>query len=527
MSVELQALRPDAIHQLAREDPETRNARLLKLAGEGAFDFIDIGTHRGGGIRFGRRLGGRSGLGVELNPLKAQRAFDAGYPVYTGDLASLPSERLEFRFAVCRHVLEHLPDRQSVRSALASLTRICSEFIYIEQPIFDYPPVLKERGLTLAHLTMDAHTCRLSVEEFLDVLEEAGVDRYVQARVRPIGDSSHPWVHRADAAPNRSNRDPATDPEPPPVRFKPPLYRDMVVVADLGGADPDAILSRHKQADVQRRVALGAARGRAARLPQGMPAFVIIGAQKAATRWLRLNLGKHPDVFTPSTEPSYFNTRRYERGPDWYRSRFAGAAAARLLGEATPGYMIWRHRPELVAERIDRDLPGVRLFALLRNPVERLYSAFIHHMRRDRIEPDDDIVDRVRRISPEKDSMQLVAGGWYARSLEPYLRRFGPRLQVILNEDVRSDPRAVYRRALEHIGVDPEFVPPDLEEVVFSRAAPRQSIYWERGSGRRALTAAERRALGEYFIEEIERLEELIGRDLSAWKAANDPDGAV
>jgi hypothetical protein len=248
------------------------------------------------------------------------------------------------------------------------------------------------------------------------------------------------------------------------------------------------------------------------------PSFLIIGAQKSATRWFRLNLGRHPEIFTPEEELSFFNSKQYRLGLDHYRRSFAGWSGERILGEATPGYMIWRHDPETVARRIHRDLPDATLFAVLRDPVDRLYSAFIHHMRRGRIDPDEDLLELVRRVPPEEDQLQLVAGGWYARSLEPYFSCFGSRLTVILNEDVRSRPEAVYSAALRELGADDSFVPPELTEVVFSRTPPKNTRYWEAGKGRRSLTEGERLSLAEYFADEVDRLEQLLGRDLSGWR---------
>jgi hypothetical protein len=254
-----------------------------------------------------------------------------------------------------------------------------------------------------------------------------------------------------------------------------------------------------------------------AEAPPPLPAFLVIGAQKGATRWFRLNLGRHPEVFTPEQELSFFNSKDYRRGLDHYRRQFAGWEGEPVVGEATPGYMIWRHDPAAVAERIDRDLPGVLLFAVLRDPVDRLYSAFVHHVKRGRLDPDEDIVELVRRTPPEEDRLQLVAGGWYARSLAPYMERFGDRLTVFLNEDARTGPEAVYADALRTIGVDDSFVPEKLSEVVYSRVLPAGTRYWQEG-GRRPLTAEEKHDLSVYFAEDVDRLEQMLGRDLSAWR---------
>src|SRR5690348_7876706 len=113
-----------------------------------------------------------------------------------------------------------------------------------------------------------------------------------------------------------------------------------------------------------------------------LPTFLIIGAQKSATRWLRYNLGLHPDVYAAETEIQFFNDgkRFNELGTDWYRAQFAPAGDATYVGEATPGYMFWRHRPAVVSDRIHSVVPDVRLIAILRNPIDRAHSAMLHHI---------------------------------------------------------------------------------------------------------------------------------------------------
>jgi len=144
-----------------------------------------------------------------------------------------------------------------------------------------------------------------------------------------------------------------------------------------------------------------------------LPTFLIIGAQKSATRWLRLNLGLHPAVFTASRELEFFNNgdRYRDLGPSWYREQFLGWDGEEILGEATPGYMFWRHRPLVVSERIDETLPGVKLLATLRNPIDRAQSAMIHHMENGKLPADSTLVDLVRAAPPDKDKLGIISGG--------------------------------------------------------------------------------------------------------------------
>ena len=156
------------------------------------------------------------------------------------------------------------------------------------------------------------------------------------------------------------------------------------------------------------------------------PNFVIIGAQKSATRWLRANLGRHPEIFTASRELHYWNSPDKVgtvRGARGYRRQFTGWTGEQFVGEATPGYMILRHDPAATADRMRLGIPDARLVALLRNPIDRAQSAMVHHARRNRIPPDARLVDVLRERQPARlDRLCLVSGGWYARSLRPYLR---------------------------------------------------------------------------------------------------------
>jgi hypothetical protein len=245
-----------------------------------------------------------------------------------------------------------------------------------------------------------------------------------------------------------------------------------------------------------------------------LPTFLIIGAQKSATRWLRLNLGLHPSVFTAARELEFFNNgdRYRELGPAWYREQFAGWDGEAIVGEATPGYMFWRHRPLVVSERIDETLPGVELIATLRNPIDRAQSAMIHHMERGKVPSDSTLLDLVRATPADKDKLGIISGGWYGESLEPFRARFGDRLLVVLHDDVDDDPRGVYDDALRHIGASPDFVPPEFERVRFSHQQRASSE-----PGRRPLTLDERRELWAFFADDVAKLERMLGRDLSMW----------
>ncbi|MCC5951668.1 MAG: sulfotransferase [Acidimicrobiia bacterium] len=249
-----------------------------------------------------------------------------------------------------------------------------------------------------------------------------------------------------------------------------------------------------------------------------LPTFLIIGAQKSATRWLRMNLGEHPEVFAVDRELSYFNSRPKIRrlGLDWYRSQFEGWSGQPIVGEATPGYMIHRHKPGRMAKAIREVVPDVRLIAILRNPVDRAQSALIHHVEQERLPPSSRLVDFASATPPEDERLNIIAGGWYAASLRPFRKWFGDQLLVLLHDDIAADADEVYRRSLRHIGADDSFRPKGLTRVRHSNARRTPVIP--------PLTDDERLLLWDrYFADDVSQLEKLIGRDLSAWR----PEGSA
>jgi hypothetical protein len=275
-------------------------------------------------------------------------------------------------------------------------------------------------------------------------------------------------------------------------------------------ADVDhAAFPEGQQLDLGATAPVAPSAARARELP--LPDFLIIGAQKSATRWLRTNLDAHPDIFTAPGEPGFFNDerRRKQGGLDWYREQFTGWDGEPFVGESTPGYLMWAEGPEEVAGHIERLLPDVRLLAVLRNPADRARSAMIHHMVKGRLPADSDLLSLVRRTPPEEDQLGLISGGWYAASLAPYVDRFGDRVLVLLHDDVRADPAAAYARAVGHIGAEQRALPTGLSRVRESQEALLPGVP--------RLTVADREELWVHFQEDVSRLEDLLGRDLSAW----------
>ena len=125
---------------------------------------------------------------------------------------------------------------------------------------------------------------------------------------------------------------------------------------------------------------------------ESRPEFLIIGAPKAGTTALHSALALHPDVFmTTPKEPKYWMCGDapppHWTGPgdahsqqEWvwrrrdYEALFEPGAQHRARGESTPFYL-WSYPAQ---RRIAEHLPDVKLIAVVRDPIDRAYSNWMH-----------------------------------------------------------------------------------------------------------------------------------------------------
>ncbi len=252
------------------------------------------------------------------------------------------------------------------------------------------------------------------------------------------------------------------------------------------------------------------------------PSFILIGAQRCGTTSLFRALTAHPQLLPPTFHKgvNYFDLNYY-RGPQWYRSHFPVAEfARRRAGRHGPpaafeasGYYLYH--PQAM-ERLGHDLPAVKLVAMLRDPVERAFSAHKHELARGyeredferALELEDErLAGEAERIRADPAYQSFAHRhhsyrhrGQYAEQLER-VYEFFPRAQVhvIDSADYFSQPAPEFRRLLAFLGLRP-FEP----ACATANARPGPPMD-ERC----------RRMLEEHFLPHDERLAKLLGRQLS------------
>ncbi|MGP1271823.1 MAG: sulfotransferase family protein [Phycisphaerales bacterium] len=178
-----------------------------------------------------------------------------------------------------------------------------------------------------------------------------------------------------------------------------------------------------------------------------LPSFVIIGAMKCATSTLAEQLGAQPGVFMcQPKEPNFFSDdEQYRRGMAWYASLFEPAPAGAVLGEASTHYTKLPTHPH-ACERLVAALPNARLVYVMRDPIDRLVSQYVHEWTQRLVSgPIDEAI---------RANMWMVDYGRYAMQLGPWLAAFGPeRILPVFSERLRQQPQAELDRVWSFLGL--------------------------------------------------------------------------
>lgn len=299
-----------------------------------------------------------------------------------------------------------------------------------------------------------------------------------------------------------------------------------------------------------------------------LPDVFVIGAPKAGSTAVHAALASHTGVFMSwPKEPKYWmcgdQPPPAQHGPgdahsrkEWiwrrqdYEALFAEAPEGARRGESTPFYL-WDTAAHV---RIAAAVPDARLIAVVRDPVDRAYSNW-GHLWCDGYEPVGDFV-AATELEAER-----IAGGWapfwryvdlgrYGRQLEHLYRFFDPaQVHVVRYRELVDEPDATLGAIARFLDIDPsafgpvraenvsgwvdgspvnqalrsvvragswagQFPPPEVWRTV---ERPLRTALRRGNTHRPELTVAERVAVQRHFVDDIELLSDLTGRDFRDW----------
>jgi hypothetical protein len=297
-----------------------------------------------------------------------------------------------------------------------------------------------------------------------------------------------------------------------------------------------------------------------------MPSFLIIGAAKSGTSALYEYLKQHPEIYmSPQKETNFFAFEGQKpefRAPDnltvpinqrsitcldKYKEQFQGVSTELAVGEASTIYLYHQNAPF----RIRHHVPDSKLIAILRNPVDRAFSSFLHLVRDGR----ETIPNFAQALCEESQRIEnnwaplyrYTDMGFYYVQLSRYFESFdGSQIRIYLYEDLVSDPISLLKDIFAFLGVSNQFVPDmsikynasgipinktinsiingqnslrSLLKVVLPTKLSKR-VRWRinaKNLFKPQMSYEVRSHLISLFKEDFQKLEALIERDLSHW----------
>ncbi|MBP0018239.1 MAG: sulfotransferase [Cyanobacteria bacterium SBLK] len=299
-----------------------------------------------------------------------------------------------------------------------------------------------------------------------------------------------------------------------------------------------------------------------------LPNFLVIGTPKSGTTSLYHYLNRHPQIYmSPVKEPNFLafveKPPNFDgpKGPnEWinqqsivdfqeYQALFDRVNGEKAIGEASIWYLYLPDAPKY----IQHYLPDVKLIALLRHPVDRAFSHYLHLRRTG----DEWLTEFTVALDAEEQRCQqnwapawrYQQAGLYSQQLERYLKIFPrDRLKVYLYDDWQNNPFDLMKDLFTFIEVDATFEPDmstrhNQTSVVWKNNTIRNLLVDEnllRMAARKivpdrvrkpvaemllrknkekppTLAAETRQQLISHFRKDILKLQDLIDRDLSHW----------
>lgn len=297
-----------------------------------------------------------------------------------------------------------------------------------------------------------------------------------------------------------------------------------------------------------------------------LPNFLIVGAAKSGTTSLSKYLGQHPDIYmSPVKEPKYISSlfmqspfrgsgdseveRMIVKSYDQYCELFRAVKTEKAIGEASADNLYYY---EKAISHIKRILGEVKIIVILRNPVDRSFSAYTHLVRDCR---EDLSFEKALEHEDfrKKNNWEFIwfykDVGCYFNQVKAYKEHFRC-VKVYLHDDFEENPRELIKDVYEFLEIDNSFVPdmrlrlnvsvlpksavlgnfltqPNiLKDAVrpilrlfmsdeklgqLVESAKRNNLYKPR------MKEDTRKYLKAYYREDILRLQDLINKDLSAW----------
>ena len=218
-----------------------------------------------------------------------------------------------------------------------------------------------------------------------------------------------------------------------------------------------------------------------------LPNFLLVGAAKCGTTALYYQLKGHPEIFcSPVKEPCYFSSqvlrlpqpgigdekKFYVKTHEDYCKLFEGADGKKAIGEASADTIYFYEKTIPLIQQV---LGDPRIIILLRNPVDRAFSAYLHLVRdnREALSFEEGLAREEERIRQDWQCMWHYKNrGMYYGQVKAFKTGFS-RVKVLLYNDFTREPLAVIKQVCQFLEINPDFQPADTRSRYNVSGIPR------------------------------------------------------
>lgn len=296
------------------------------------------------------------------------------------------------------------------------------------------------------------------------------------------------------------------------------------------------------------------------------PNFLIVGAAKSGTTSLYHYLSNHPQVYmsTPNKEPKYFIWKKFVNlktdnpihdefiqnsticNQDEYLNLFHQAGEAKAIGEGSVMYLYYY---QMAIQNIKKELGDIKIIIMLRNPVERAYSAYTHLVR-DHSEFNS--FDKALAIEEDRITQNYAPlyhyrkVGLYYEQVKAYMENFS-NVKVIIFDDFIKSTEKNMKEIYDFLEIDSDFIPNNYKKIYNKSGIPNNK--WlhsiitkpnlikdglkiiipnkmikkvienvkDRNLKRVKMSKATEKELLNYYESDVIKLQALINQNLSHW----------
>lgn len=258
--------------------------------------------------------------------------------------------------------------------------------------------------------------------------------------------------------------------------------------------------------------------------------FLIIGAAKSATTSLCDALSLHPDIcFCQPKEPQFFSKTDWRLNIDSYHQLFT--KKAKLYGDGSTNYSKYPSFNLNIHSDIYEYNPDMKIIYMIRNPIDRIKSQYIHMYKRGH-ETTKDMNEAIQNNS------DYINYSKYAMQIEPYIEQFGKsNVRILIFDDYIQEPQNVYNNVCNFLEIEPMIIdseklnkntshsyrivhykydnPKTITEKLKKMILIAENIFFKKKYPK--ISEENKQLIIQSVEEDIRKMEQLTNRDLSHW----------